>query len=705
MGKSAVEHLFTGDTVAYTAYDSTKTVLGKFIQQKTGAGAADKFAGPSPIILGRPSEASTAIAVAYPHVIEISSQYNWIFLAENSTAAATRRIVRYTHDKINGTLTWNGFITLTYPTATNHTIRALRVIREVYSTGTVAVSGTAVTGTTTAWTTQKIAVGARIGFGSTDPTQISSWYYISAIGSNTGITLTGSAGTISAGTAYVIEELRVLTATTNATATNGGMYLAKGVNADDFGSGGTTIAAAAATDNLKAVYWLADAATVLNTAAGGLGMMDATDVNTHVVYCLNVDGASSARIYKYNIRATLSGLASGKSVSAFTLRTGAQAVTGTISQTNNSRMANCSHGPGSGVNCLYFATTTRICRVIESNITDASTTFVADAMVEIPTGGVNTFAATGALSSVEYTNSVDRFLITTGAAKMYLTQYNTNSTPIDITFGAHTFQIDQTTADANITPHPSLSVAYSAWIEGGMAYLCKNGTTAILNTIYTLPISMHWDFASASDIGRLVTPSLATTGANKFYRVYINERTLVGSDSLGLSTEPYRIYARTSGISDDSGGWTLINAGDLTSFSGSDVIQFMFEFRILGQMCIPARIHGLTVVYEDDSTDSHYQPSVANSDIANKRFAWRFSTAFGSTVPALRVRLYNAATGGSLVDDNTSSPTGTFERSTNDGGAWSAWNDTDKGNETTYLRYTPASLGDNIKVRALLTQL
>ncbi len=56
-----------------------------------------------------------------------------------------------------------------------------------------------------------------------------------------------------------------------------------------------------------------------------------------------------------------------------------------------------------------------------------------------------------------------------------------------------------------------------------------------------------------------------------------------------------------------------------------------------------------------------------------------------------------------LVDDYTTSSTGTWEKSTN-GTSWGSYNTTDKGNDTTYIRYTPASLGDNIKVRAVLTQ-
>ncbi len=133
----------------------------------------------------------------------------------------------------------------------------------------------------------------------------------------------------------------------------------------------------------------------------------------------------------------------------------------------------------------------------------------------------------------------------------------------------------------------------------------------------------------------------------------------------------------------------------------------MFTFATIGTFCIPARIMGLTVVYDDTSitTDSHYQPSAGLSSPVNKQFVWRFATAFGGTVPTLRVRLYNAVTGDLLVDDyTTSTNSGTWEKSTNSGGVWGAYNTTDKGNETTYIRYTPASLGDTIKVRAVLTQ-
>ena len=103
-----------------------------------------------------------------------------------------------------------------------------------------------VTGTNTKFVDEGIAAGTnvtgvaggfgpRIGFGSTDPTQITQWFQIGSINSGTSLNLTTSPGVIPAGTPYVIEELRFAFAITQATApTNGGLFLLKGACYLDF---------------------------------------------------------------------------------------------------------------------------------------------------------------------------------------------------------------------------------------------------------------------------------------------------------------------------------------------------------------------------------------------------------------------------------------------------------------------------------------
>lgn len=272
-------------------YDSSKLGLGTTMVQKNGGTPTTNTVGPFQIAVARPVEQSTSIPATYPVVINWSSTVDWIFLCDNATAAATRRLVMYEFNRQSGVVSWNGFATVTFPTGTNHTIQGFRMTYDLHTTGTVAVSGTAVTGTGTQFSTDRVCVGNRIGFGSTDPTQISTWYEISAIGSNTSITLTGAAPTLSAGTAYVIEDLRAIVATKNATATNGGLYVVKGLRKEVFSPVGTPIPAATTVDNIRACYWLKDASTETNINASGCGLETAVNKQTQFIWVL--DGTNS----------------------------------------------------------------------------------------------------------------------------------------------------------------------------------------------------------------------------------------------------------------------------------------------------------------------------------------------------------------------------------------------------------------------------
>lgn len=705
MAIKAINFKFTGATTPISSYDSTKTNLGTLIKQYTGALATDKFAGASIIGMARPMEQSTAIPGVYPHVYRFSNTIDHVFLADISTAAATRRIIMYEYNRETSEFNWKGFITLTYPAATvGHTIKGMRMVRELYTTGTVGVSGTAVTGSGSTWSTDKMTVGSRIGFGSTDPTQIVTWYRISAVGSDTGITLLTSAGTITAGTPYVIEDLKCITSTSNTTATNGGLFITKGISVLDFITTGTTIPAATTIDNIKAVYWLADASTVTNTIACGSAVEDKTSWIDQNVYILDATGP---KIYKYNFRKALT-LTAGKDTTTLVAVTGNQAVTGTISQTNNGRIGILGHGPGSGVDSLYFVTTTRCYRVALANVTAASTTWQSDTMVEIPPGGTNTYLVTSAFGCVEIAGDIDRLIITTtGAAgvRSYVTQYNTTSNPFDHIFLADDKQQDQSLSDSGGVMHPSIQVSlFAPWSEQGVLYLARNGTTAALNQLYTIPIGAHQTYALANS-QILMSPSFDISDSNKLYNVYINALHKLGTDTFSLPTEAYKLYYRTSGIIDNSGSWTLLDdTGDISGVSGT-AIQFGIIFKVLGATCIPSRILGLTLVYEDITNDSHYSPSVSNSNIASRIFSYRQSVAFGSNIPTMRIRLYNAVTNALLIDDDTTSNAfGTFEYSSNNGVSWNAWLNTADvvGN---YIRYTATSLPAGVKVKAIISQL
>ncbi len=687
-------------------YDPDKIRIGNLGYENDGAGPQDNWFGPLPIAVGRPMEAASNIAVGYIHVIDFSPTINYVFAAENSTAAATRRIVMYEHNIIEGTLAWLGFITLTYPATTNHTIRGFRMDRLTYSTGTVAVSGTAVTGSGTTFTqaTSGISVGSRIGFGSTDPKQITTWYQVTAIGSATSITLNASAGTINAGTAYVIEEYRAITVTTNATATNGGVYIAKGLNPQVFTVGGTAIPAATTVDGIRAVYWLANAATVTNVTACGAAWDDPVNNLSRDLYVLD---SASVRIFKYNCRAVLTSITSGKTVAAFQLVTGNQAVVGTISVNNNGRVAILNHGPGAGVKCLYFVTTTRVYRVPLTNIVDATTTWQTDIMTEVPQGSALSFVVGSGMSAIEHIASIDKLVIMGNAtSRSYISQYRTDAGQLDYNIMIETRQQDTAAGDSSSTPFPSITGSFfSVWAEAGLMYMARLGTTSALNQIYVVPFGGHWDFNGVGGTAtKIITPRIATPNCRKFKRLNVIAEQFLGSGPLKMPTNPYRVYVRTAGISDNSGAWAplvddLLNIG---AFGASEEIQVMFEFDTISAAMIPARIFGVGVAYDDISGVTNFTFSSDKTVSAARQFAWRFSTAFGSAVPTLRVSLYNDDTNALIVTDTTDAPTsGTFEKTT-DGTTWTAYDNTDRANATTYIRYTPNTLGAGLNVRAVL---
>lgn len=79
-------------------------------------------------------------------------------------------------------------------------------LNQTYATGTVAVSGTAVTGTGTLWLAN-VKAGDKITFGTAVGKSAKlTWYEVFQVVDNTHITLTTSAGTIGAGSTYTVSK-------------------------------------------------------------------------------------------------------------------------------------------------------------------------------------------------------------------------------------------------------------------------------------------------------------------------------------------------------------------------------------------------------------------------------------------------------------------------------------------------------------------
>ena len=809
--KSAVEHHFTGLTLGFTGglpavgstaggYDSTKTLLSSLIRQATGANPEDKYISPDPSTIVNIPEVFVG-SQFMPHVYKWSNNIYWIFAASNVGAAATRTITLTEFDSSAFTLTYKGYITLSGTTvAGNKLVRSLRAMVYKHTSGTVSTSGssTTITGSSTQFTTDRIAVGARIGFGTTDPTAVTTWYEITAIASDTSLTISAPVN-LNAGTSYVIEEIRIAVACTNVTLLNGGVHLIKGLNYGTFTNGGTTIPEATTVDNIRASYLLTDGVGSLGTATatvtysttnilslsnhglnvgdpvqftttgtlptglslattyyvistnlgtnqfsvsttlnGSINSITAAGSGTHTVmsasrfvaatiavdddgrsatshdlYLVNATTvAANAIIVKYNMRAALTvgaltnGPASGTSVSAFVHKTGSVATTGTISQVNGGRIFTVNHGGASGVKSLYFTTTTRIHRCPVASLTNGGTSWLADSMVEVAPGGSTTYTTLSTMSQVDYSATIDRLFITNTGGRLgtYVTPYVTAGEQFEKYVGANLSRLKLTTTPSGASDGLFPQAVLTIWTEDGWMFAIPSSTTSGQNWLYVFPFGVDAYYHSTSGQG-VITPKLATPNATKLYSAYIDHMEYGGDYGLGFPVESYKLWYRTTGIDDNSGSWNEVGVGaDLTAVSPSSYIQFKIAFDILGEICVPTRIYSICCTYEDNSQDSHYQPSLTYSSAANRQFAWRQVSSWGGTIPDLQLRLYNAATDFLVLDDTiTASSSGDWEYSSNSGVTWAAWN-ASADSIGNYIRYTADTLPNNITVRALLTE-
>lgn len=231
------------------------------------------------------------------------------------------------------------------------------------------------------------------------------------------------------------------------------------------------------------------------------------------------------RVFRYNLRAPLT-VASGASQSAFVLVTGNQVVTGTVSQNANLAIANAQHGLGNGVLSLYFVTTTRVYRANTANITSGNVTWISDNIAEIPPGGTGTFALTSALSTIEYMDSIDAFIVGTTHATSnfsYITKYVASGTQFEYMFGRDFKYLEHGAKDNG---HPSIfsnQITPMAFSDAGAnrLYAVKQGTTAQTNHIYVLPFGCDWNYAGSTN-GRLITPAISAPNATKFYEAFVN---------------------------------------------------------------------------------------------------------------------------------------------------------------------------------------
>jgi hypothetical protein len=720
-----------------TGYDPTKLGLGPLMIQANDSGNEGKWVGPIPTNVARPFENGLAISMKFPDAINITSasnnnRYDWVLVTEITAAAATRKFELFQFDRQARTNAWSSFggITATPPGGNTYLVTGLGLVYAQYTSAnnttapsTVAINNgsTTLTGTSTSWQADRIFIGSRIGIGTTDPALVTTWYTISAVGSDATITLQQAyQGVNTSGQPYIIEDLRILFTATATTASNAGLYMVAGLNLSDFSNAATVIPAATNVDKIQATYWLSDGFATNNAncqAYGGIVYDTRTSWTSQLAYCCNMPALRSQfQVNNFRAAMTLGGTTSGRDAagpgagSTWLYNTGQQAVTGAVSQTHNLVLCTpgAGGGPRSGQKTLFWVTVSRIYSAVVANIVSASVTFQSGAMVEIPPGSVTTFAATGVLASIAYDSLSDRFLVLSSGAtglRSYYTAYREDAGQMDRIILADMKQINQSIMDATAAIYPVTSLLPVTGIcKNGMTYLITTGTAlATNNFLYNIPYAADWEYAglSPSALGTtsnccVVTPAMDTSQFSSFVAGYFNSVGVLGGPTnpslgrtgtnLGMEPGAVRMYYRTNvgsaGVVDNGGTWTLLDYAGLMLLPPSSQVQARLEFRICNTSVVP-RVTRVCFEGAGSVSTNNFQFSQSLTLLASKQFAFRQSAAFGVNTP-LFMRVYDAVTNALLVSDSTASSTGKWEYSTNSGVAWVVFASLGNGATVTY---------------------
>jgi hypothetical protein len=677
MPKYAIEQLLNSSLpIERTSYDPLKlNLLGDHLDvYNISEFGVDRFLSPKLTKVIRFSEIS-GITITAIHV-EQYGDVHYLFLALQGTAAATRTFAVYFYNKATEEVGGGGLNTITFPTTTNHTLRGIRPTLQFYTSGTVEVSGASVTGSGTTWDTDGMCAGSRIGFGSTNSFAITSWYEIASVDSNTSITLTGSVGTITAGTPYVIEDLRMGVTTTNATLANGGMFLIKGLRLDGL-SGGLVIPAATTTDNIRAVYKLNDDSPATNTAASGVTTGEFVSWQEEYMYVPNNVTTTSLRFYKYNIRASLSPTAGVAVLTGSNIvTTGTQAVSGgTIVLFNNGRFATAAHGPGANTPCIYIACTNRLMRAEVADIVNGGTNFFKDQMIEVPPGGVQSLPISN-FAQADYSPTLDKFIIsgyTAPNGRIYVTDYKTDGSQLDLTMGLVWNSFDGSASSNPMFPKLQAQAPY-VWAAEGILYIANFGA-APTGQVYIYPaFAAHWSFVDET-LNRAIFPKITIAGQpSKLNRVYaLTNKYIPGPNESDKTTEPYRLFYRVNGIDDNSGTWTEVErSGSLESLTPTNEIQFGVAFRTMGDICIPTRLNSICLVYEvEDALPPEYQWNLGDSNTIDGTFGFTQIQSFTEWPILHTIRIFRSDNNTlALEQDSDGTAFGVFEYW--DGVTWSA---------------------------------
>jgi hypothetical protein len=723
-------------------YITSSILTGSLIRTYTDT-SGSKYLSPIEYTYARPFE-QFGRAREFRNItsLKYNDNIDYLFAPDNGFDAAPRFIFFFKFNKQRNEWRDSGYISINplFTAAQSRTIGNISGHLYRYSSGSVEVNGSGVTGSGTNWADNRIFQGSRIGFGTTDPMQVSAWYEIADVPTNSNLTLQNSSvprQSWQPGTPYVIEELKLITPIRQQTGSINGLVVINGIHENYFNN--TTDALyqyQSADDDRKRGYYLIrdDNNSITGTGITSTGLFataihpERTSVTSHDAYLSTyLNSPARFQYHKFNINAPVSAstFISGATPAGYEFSTALVSAGGALNTFTglNMELVKTSHGLGSGSYNLYHylqqttAATSRIYRLPVDDSTilySGSTSILNFSMREDPAGGTDTRPIVG-INYMTYVPSIDKFITTSAIIGSRITMLKYNNGVYDyVRYGPHnaytynrpgswlsdTEQPKQvlTTADTNTTVTSTSDILYVAAGPSNATFTLSS------HTLLAIPIACDWEHAPQTKQWATF-PVIETPNAKSYSTIYTKSPKFIGSAALGTLTDQMIIYYRTTGIDDDSGEWKLVpSSGDLSQVPIANRIQFSVAWDVFGSTGLYNRLQGICFTYIDNQQDDHYLASSTESNISANEIVWIQVKLWADNIPELKINIYNNLNNQLLLNDTTTTQVqGVFEYSDDAGNTWYPW-DATKDSIGNRIKYTANSLPANTNVKIILNK-
>jgi hypothetical protein len=556
-------------------------------------------------------------------VINYTERYDLLIFQRNEVSGSQiRKYHLVIFDRFTWTFTHKGFINIIFARSGQAAYDFdLIAIMDKTTDGVVnlSTSSVEVIGVNTFFKDKKISVGSRIGFGSTDPEKITTWYYVNAINNNNSLVIDRVPTISGANIPYIIEEIRLIIQP----APSYGIYYVKGLNIDDFTINGTiTIPFATSSDRQKALYNIRDAFVPTSTNTyWGWCVTPKKDNNTQYLYVKQVEANNvnnRTRILRYNIRKDLI-LNEGVDLNCYDFTTGQFYMPNWGNAYGGLSYLEMKTGPYANKPSMFFRGVDYQIRIEESHITRNTLNIPGETFFTSATNYGSRLANTRDSFRFVYDNYTDYFYTVSGgygfsAVKFQFATEPENFFPIGTQVLYPVSKLNP--RNIPISPYNSTFKTYNA--VNGIIYTFNNNTSqqsATESHIFAMPVGGENDSIMEYE-NRVICPEIDTHSVSKFVRLLVNYAEEIGSEDFPAQPDPYRVFYRTNGIKDNTGAWTrLYLPYDLSNIRVQNSIQFMFNFKMFGVSMFPARIHSYTLLAEKEELLPKYFK--LNSNITN----------------------------------------------------------------------------------------